>query len=125
MEIARSRYTLMMRPNKVETAVPLFHMVIQFIKFICFFNLYNPYLIINENISLKLSEFLRQNLMIFIIKGFQTIVSIFIVISTMFWPICPPTFFRCLSNSGTYIELRATSFIESVGITCSDSISHN
>ena len=34
--------------------------------------------------------------MIFIIKGFQTIVFIFIVSSTMFQPICPPTFFRCL-----------------------------
>ena len=32
---------------------------------------------------------------IFIIKGFQTIVFIFIVISTMFWPICPLAFFRC------------------------------
>ena len=32
--------------------------------------------------ELKLSEFLRQSLMIFIIKGFRTIVFIFIVIST-------------------------------------------
>ena len=38
---------------------------------------------------------------LFIIKGFRTIVFIFIVISTMFRPICPPAFFRCLSNSGT------------------------
>ena len=42
---------------------------------------------------------------IFIIKGFQTIVFIFIVISTMFWMICPPAFFRCLLNSGTFTEL--------------------
>ena len=35
-------------------------------------------------------------------KGFWTIVFIFIVISTMFRPICPPTFLRCLSN----LELR-------------------
>ena len=63
--------------------------------------------------------------MIFIIKGFQTIVFIFIVISTMFQLICPPAFFRCLSNSGTYTEFRTTSFIESMGIACSDSISHN
>ena len=58
--------------------------------------------------------------MIFITKCFQTIVSIFIVISTTF-----PAFFRCLSNSGTYTELRTTSFIESSGVACSDSISHN
>ena len=38
--------------------------------------------------------------MIFIIKGFRTIVFIVIVISTTFWPICPPAFFICLSNSG-------------------------
>ena len=59
----------------------------------------------------------------FIIKGFRTIV--FIVIFTMFRPICPPAFFRCLSNSGTYTELRTTSFIESTGVACSDSVSHN
>ena len=52
-----------------------------------------------------------------IIKGFRTIVFIFIVISTTFWPICPPAFFRCLSNSGTFTELRTTSFIESTGVT--------
>ena len=52
-------------------------------------------------------------------------VFIFIVISTTFWPICPLAFFRCLSNLGTYIELRTTSFIESTGVACSDSISHN
>ena len=28
-------------------------------------------------------------------------ISYFIVISTTFWLICPPAFFRCLSNSGT------------------------
>ena len=33
--------------------------------------------------------------MIFIIKDYQTIVFIFIIISTMFWPICPLAFFRC------------------------------
>ena len=43
---------------------------------------------------------------LFIIKGFRTIVFIFIVISTTFRPICPPAFFRCLSNTGTYTELR-------------------
>ena len=61
----------------------------------------------------------------FIIKGFRTIVFIFLVISTMFRTICPPPFFRCLSNSGTFTELRTTSFIESTGATCSDSVSHN
>ena len=50
--------------------------------------------------------------MIFIIKGFWTIIFIFIVISTKFRPICPPAF-RCLSNSGTYTGLRTTSFTES------------
>ena len=63
--------------------------------------------------------------MIFIIKGFWTIVFIFIVISTTFPPIRPPTFFGCLSNSGTFTELRTTSFIESTGVICSDSVSHN
>ena len=62
---------------------------------------------------------------IIIIKGFRTIVFIFIVISTTFRPLCPPAFFRCLSNSGTFTELRTTSFIESTGVACSDSVSHN
>ena len=48
-----------------------------------------------------------------------------IVIFTTFRPICPPAFFRCLSNSGTFMELRTTSFIESTGVACSDSVSHN
>ena len=64
-------------------------------------------------------------LSIFIIKGFQTIVFIFIVIFTTFRPICPPAFFRCLSNSGTFTELWTTSFTESMGVACSDSVSHN
>ena len=63
--------------------------------------------------------------MIFIIKGFRTIVFIFIVISTTFRPICPPAFFGCLSNPGTFTELRTTSFIESTGVACSDSVRHN
>ena len=61
----------------------------------------------------------------FIIKVFWTIVFIFIVISTTLRPICPPAFFRCLSNSGTFTEIRTTSFIETMGVACSDSISHN
>ena len=64
-------------------------------------------------------------IVIFIIKCFRTIAFIFIVISTTFRPICPPAFFRCLSNSGTFTEHRTTSFIESTGITCSDSVFHN
>ena len=63
--------------------------------------------------------------MIFIVKGFRTIVFIFIVISTAFRPICPLAFFRCLSNSGTFTELRTISFIESTGVICSDSVSPN
>ena len=62
---------------------------------------------------------------VFIIRGFRTIVFIFIVISTTFRPICPPAFFRCLSHSGTFTELRTTSFIESTGVACCDSVSHN
>ena len=58
----------------------------------------------------------------FIIKGFRTIFFIFIVIFTMFRPICPPAFFRCLSNSGTFTKLQTTAFIESTGVACSDSI---
>ena len=61
----------------------------------------------------------------FIIKVFRTIVFIFIVISTTFRPIYPLAFFRCLSNTGTFTELRTTSFIETTGVTCSDSVSHN
>ena len=72
-----------------------------------------------------MSKFLRRSLLIFIIKGFQTIVFIFIVISTMFRPIYPLAFFRCLSNSGTFTEHRTTSFIETMGVACSDSVSHN
>ena len=63
--------------------------------------------------------------MIFIIKGFRTIVFIFIIISTTFRPICAPAFFRSLWNSGTFTELRTTSFIETTGVACSDSASHN
>ena len=65
--------------------------------------------------------------MIFIIKGFRTIVFIFIVIviSATFRPICAPAFFRCLSNSGIFTELRTTFFIESTGVACSGSVSHN
>ena len=61
----------------------------------------------------------------FIIKGLWTIVFIFIVISTTFRPICPLAFFGCVSNSGTYTELQTMSFIESTGVACSDSVSHN
>ena len=43
----------------------------------------------------SLSKFLRRSLMIFIIKGFQTIVFISII-SLTFRPICTPAFFRCL-----------------------------
>ena len=73
----------------------------------------------------KLSQFLRRNLRIFIIKGFQTIVFIFIAISTRFRSIAPPAFFGCLSNSGTFKEIRTTSLIESTVIACSDSVWHN
>ena len=61
--------------------------------------------------------------MIFIIKGFRT--SVFIIISITFRPICPPAFFRYLSNLGTYTELQTVSFTESTGPACSDSVNHN
>ena len=51
---------------------------------------------------------------IFIIKGFRTIVFVFIIISTTFRPRCPPAFFMCLSNSGTF-----------TGVASSDSVIHN
>ena len=63
--------------------------------------------------------------MIIIIKGFRTIVFIFIVISTTFRSIYPPAFFGFLSNLGTFTELQTMSFIESTGVTCSNSISYN
>ena len=53
--------------------------------------------------------------MIFIIQGFWTIVFIFIVIFTTFWLICPLAFFRCLSNSGAYMELQTMSFFNPQG----------
>ena len=43
----------------------------------------------------------------------------------LFWLKCLSTFFRCLSNPGTYTELWTMSFIESTGVACSDSVSHN
>ena len=60
-----------------------------------------------------------------IIKGFPTIVFIFIIISTTSQPIFSPAFFSRLSNSGTYTELRTMSFIESTGVAFYDSFSHN
>ena len=68
---------------------------------------------------------IHKRAILYIIKGFRTIVFIFIVISTTFRPRCPPAFFRCLSNSGTCTELQTTSFIESTVVACSDSVSHN
>ena len=60
----------------------------------------------------------------FIIKGCRTIVFIFMVIST-FWPICPPAFYRCLSNSETYTQLRTMSFIESMEVAFLIPFNHN
>ena len=56
------------------------------------------------------------------LRIFRLLSFIFIVISTMFQLICLPAFFRCLLNSGTYMELKTTFFIVSMGITCSDSV---
>ena len=62
---------------------------------------------------------------IFIIQVYQTIVLIFIVIFITFRQICPPAFFRCLSNSGASTKHRTTSFIQSTRVDCSDSANHN
>ena len=80
----------------------------------------------NNAYAFKPSIYVEISIGIFIIKAFWTIVFIFIVIviSTMFWLICPLAFFRCLSNSGTYTELQTTSFIESMGVAYSDPVSH-
>ena len=58
-------------------------------------------------------------------RGFSGHCTILIVFSTTFRPTCLPAFYRCLSNSETYTELRTTSFIESTGVAFSDSVSHN
>ena len=68
------------------------------------------------NISDKLTTNKLQERQLKIIKGFRTIVFIFIVISTMF---------RCLSNLEIFTEFQTTSFTESTGVACSDSVSHN
>ena len=64
----------------------------------------------------ELSKFLRWSMRIFIIKGFRTILFIFIVISTTFRLICPLAFFRCLSNSGTFTELRLCPLLNPRGL---------
>ena len=69
--------------------------------------------------------FLHRFLVFLISKCFGLLSLFFIVISITFRLICPPTFFGCLSNSGTFTEHRTTSFIESTGVACSDSVSHN
>ena len=60
--------------------------------------------------------------MIFIIKGFRTILLLFP--QRFGWYVLRPSS-GVLSNSGTFPELRTTSFIESTGVVCSDSVSHN
>ena len=64
----------------------------------------------NQIVVIKILLF-QALLLFFIIKGFWTIVFIFIVIFKSFQPICPPAFFRCLSNSGNFTELRTTSLV--------------
>ena len=58
--------------------------------------------------------------MIFIIKGFRTIAFIFIVISTMFWPICSPAFFS--NNTGILNTCNQLWLTESEQATPVDSI---
>ena len=80
-------------------------------------------MVLSYLLGVNVFKYCYLTLIILIIKGFQTIV--FILISTTFRPICPPAFFRCLLNSGTYTELRTSSFIESTEVACYDSVSHN
>ena len=107
------------------------HMYIYIYKYIVFFysdwRLKKKFLsdtFLQQHFLLLLLGIFSKLLIIFIVKGFWTIVFIFII-STTFWPICPQAFFRCLLNMGTYTEFRTTSFIESTGVSCFNSISHN
>ena len=109
------------QPKKKEQHIHYWQNIYIEIKF-CHVN-YPPKCPLNSFFIIFLESFNLN--FFFIIKNFRTIVFIFIVISTTFRPICPLAFFRCLSNTGTYTELRTTSFIESTGVTCSDSVSHN
>ena len=52
----------------------------------------------------RVANFSYYCLSLLSLRFFRTVVFIFIVISTTFRPICPPAFFRCLSNSGTFTE---------------------
>ena len=106
-----SHYTTRTLPNNI-------HVIILVICMLISVHIYRP---------IRTQKFLytQTYTYIFIINGFRTFVFIFIVISTRFRTICPPSFFLCLLNSGTYTERRPTCFIESTGVTCSDSICHN
>ena len=78
----------------------------------CYYYDLNYFSLNSWTLNSSLSRFLIRSLMIFIIKGFRTIVFIFIVISTTLRSICPPAFFKCLSNSGTFTELQTTRIIK-------------
>ena len=60
-------------------------------------------------LSLKVFGLLSSSLLLFLLRFGQYILL---------------AFFRCLLNSGTYTELQTMSFIESMGIAGSDSVSH-
>ena len=85
---------------------------------------HNIWILNINNVIFKLNLVI-YSLPVIIIKGFRAIVFIVIVISTRFRPIYLPVFLRCLSNSGTFTELWTTSFIESTGVACSDSVSQS
>ena len=59
------------------------------------------------------------------LRVFRLLSSFLLLFPQMFRLIYPPAIFRCLSNSGAFMELRTTSFIESMGVACSNSVSHN
>ena len=60
---------------------------------------------------------------IFIIKVFRTIVFIFIVISISVD--MSSGLLQVFAETGTFTELQTTSFIETTGVACSDSVCHN
>ena len=59
------------------------------------------------------------------LRVFGLLSSSLLLFPQRFGLMCPPAFFRCLSNSGTFTELRTRSFIEFTGVACSDSVTYN
>ena len=74
----------------------------------------------------NMSKFLRQSLIFVITENIWTTDLIFTVILTIFWPICPLTFFGCfIWNSGVHTEFQTEPFIWTTGVDCSNSFNHD